>query len=359
MIQPNTFNQKWLTHFRQQKEFAKVDPAIVEKMIYAFALLELLANSGLKFIFKGGTSLVLMPIGSNRFSVDIDISTLESKDDIETHLQAIIGESVFSSFEEDKPRTNKGGIPKAHFSFAYLSHINPNAEILLDVLFENSPYLSTNQVAIDTKWINTEEPYKMVTIPSINSILGDKLTAFAPSTVGVPYLLGKPNFPDKRIEIIKQLYDITHLIDSATNLLEVKSVFETIALRQIEYRNLSIGVETVIADIFNTALVLARRENNKQELEKLQFNDLSNGLKRFSGYLMKGFFRIEEAIAASAKVAYFTQSISKNKSESFVLFDDKVNMTDWIISNPDYNFLNKLKRTNREAFYYWWKCLEL
>ena len=39
MIQPNTFSQEWLSHFRQQKEFAKVDPAIVEKMIYAFALL--------------------------------------------------------------------------------------------------------------------------------------------------------------------------------------------------------------------------------------------------------------------------------------------------------------------------------
>ena len=300
-----------------------------------------------------------MPIGSNRFSVDIDISTLESKDNIEKHLQAVIGESVFSTFEEDKPRTNKRGIPKAHFSFAYLSYINPNAEILLDILFEDNPYLSTNQVAINTKWINTEEPYKLVTIPSINSILGDKLTAFAPSTVGVPYLLEKPNFPDKRIEIIKQLYDITHLIDTVTNMLEVKSVFETIALRQIEYRNLSIDVEAVIDDIFNTALVLARRENNKQELEKLQFNDLSNGLKRFSGYLMKGFFRIEEAIVASAKVAYFTQCIFKNKLESFVLFDEKINMTDWIISNSDYNFLNKLKRTNRKAFYYWSKCLEL
>jgi len=122
---------------------------------------------------------------------------------------------------------------------------------------------------------------------------------------------------------------------------------------------LSIDVEAVIADIFNTALVLARRENNKQEMAKLQFNDLLNGIKRFSGYLMKGFFRIEEAIAASAKVAYFTQSMSKNKSESFVFFDEKINLTDCIISKPDYILLNKLKSTNSEAFYYWWKCLEL
>jgi len=359
MIQPDTFSQEWLGHFRQQKELARVDPAIVEKMIYAFALLELLANSSLKFIFKGGTSLVLMAIGSNRFSIDIDISTLASKEEVEKHLHAVIDKSVFSYFEENKSRTNKGGIPKAHYSFTYPSRINPNAEILLDILFEESPYLRTYQVAIKTEWINTVEPYKKVTIPSIDSILGDKLTAFAPSTVGIPYLLGKSNFPDKRIEIIKQLYDVSNLIDHATNLLEVKLVFEAIAKRQIEYRNLSIDVETVLADIFNTALVLAQRENNKQALEKLQFLDLSNGLKRFSGYLMIGFFRIEDAIAAAAKVAYFTQSLFKNKSESFVLFDDKVNMTDWIISNSEYIFLNKLKKTNREAFYYWWNCLEL
>lgn len=29
------------------------------------------------------------------------------------------------------------------------------------------------------------------------------------------------------------------------------------------------------------------------------------------------------------------------------------------IDRTDYNYLNKLKKTNKPAFYYWYKCLEL
>jgi len=32
---------------------------------------------------------------------------------------------------------------------------------------------------------------------------------------------------------------------------------------------------------------------------------------------------------------------------------------DWTISNPLYNKLNKLKKTNPEAFFYWYKTLSL
>jgi hypothetical protein len=45
-----------------------------------------------------------------------------------------------------------------------------------------------------------------------NSILGDKLTAFAPNTTGIPYKKGK------HIEIIKQLHDVSKLIDNITDI---------------------------------------------------------------------------------------------------------------------------------------------
>jgi len=48
----------------------------MESMVHALYLLEQLKLTGLDFIFKGGTSLVLLMEQSRRFSVDIDIILL-------------------------------------------------------------------------------------------------------------------------------------------------------------------------------------------------------------------------------------------------------------------------------------------
>lgn len=55
---------------------------------------------------------------------------------------------------------------------------------------------------------------KIVTMPSVDCILGDKLTAFAPHTTGIPYNI------DKELEIIKQMYDISCLFDEFNGKLE-------------------------------------------------------------------------------------------------------------------------------------------
>lgn len=49
------------------------DPALLEKVIYAFGLLEAIRKVGLPFCFKGGTSLLLLLEHPMRLSTDIDI----------------------------------------------------------------------------------------------------------------------------------------------------------------------------------------------------------------------------------------------------------------------------------------------
>lgn len=46
---------------------------IYEKVVHAFYLLEKLARENIDFVFKGGTSLMLLLNEFNRFSVDIDL----------------------------------------------------------------------------------------------------------------------------------------------------------------------------------------------------------------------------------------------------------------------------------------------
>ena len=145
MIKEETFAAEWPEQFRKQIQYRKINPPVFEKMVYALLLLERLVQSGLEFIFKGGTSMVLLIKNPDRFSVDIDIMTEESKADIEKSLKYVVSNSRFTGWEEDLRESNVS-VPKAHYRLFYKSDINPNAEILLDVLFEKCYYLQTVKV---------------------------------------------------------------------------------------------------------------------------------------------------------------------------------------------------------------------
>lgn len=59
-------------------------------------------NEGLNFIFKGGTSLVLLLDEIKRFSVDVDIITEEDKEIVETVLNKIIeNQDLFKRVKEN------------------------------------------------------------------------------------------------------------------------------------------------------------------------------------------------------------------------------------------------------------------
>jgi predicted nucleotidyltransferase component of viral defense system len=141
---------EWLAEKR--KQYGK-DPAIMESMIYALYLLEQLKLTELDFIFKGGTSLILILEQPKRFSVDIDIivSPKTTKEELEKYLSKIVGSSAFTLMRLDERRSYKEGVPKAHYIFNFQSSVptknkdgivlnNPEREILLDVLFAENYY---------------------------------------------------------------------------------------------------------------------------------------------------------------------------------------------------------------------------
>jgi predicted nucleotidyltransferase component of viral defense system len=113
MILPASFRPEWIQERR--KTYPKSDPAIMEKVIYALALVEQLAQTDLSFTFKGGTSLLLILPEPKRFSIDVDIVTTESREKIEEVLKLICRQGVFYKFELDNPRSYQPGIPKAHY----------------------------------------------------------------------------------------------------------------------------------------------------------------------------------------------------------------------------------------------------
>jgi predicted nucleotidyltransferase component of viral defense system len=78
MIGSRSYNQEWIMGIRETA-FGR-EPILIEKMIMALTLLENLRNNGLDFVFKGGTSLILLFKTLRRFSIDIDILLQDDRD---------------------------------------------------------------------------------------------------------------------------------------------------------------------------------------------------------------------------------------------------------------------------------------
>ena len=177
-------------HIEELRNTGGNDPSILERTIYAFGLLEAIRKTEMPFIFKGGTALLLLLDKPMRFSTDIDIIVAPGTD-IDSYNEHAGKIFPFVSCEEN---IRKGGrnIEKRHYKFLYESPLTGKMiHILLDVLFEDNPYPAVEHREIKNSLLLTEGDPLTVDTPSVNCILGDMLTAFAPHTTGIPFGIGK------------------------------------------------------------------------------------------------------------------------------------------------------------------------
>jgi hypothetical protein len=268
----------------------------------------------------------------------------------------------------DEGRSYQQGIPKAHYKFFYSSNFpgknkenkvqsNPEREILLDIVFAENHYPTLVDRPIQTEWLIQEGESLVVKVPGINSIIGDKLTAFAPNTTGVPYGV------EKEKEIMKQLFDVGCLFDLLTDLEIFKRSFKESAESEIKYRpeRKIKSVDQVLNDVIETSILIAKIAGLKKDEEKLELREINTGINQFKHYVFVGSFGILDAQLASSKAAYLAAIIMTDFKEELKKFDPTIPATEFMITHPDYNFLNKrLKFVARgEALYYWHKTISL
>jgi len=342
MIDKKTYTIQWITDLRN-KLGKRIDPKLVEKVIYALTLLEQLQLNNLSFVFKGGTALLLATETPKHFSIDIDIITEEPEHKIKEVLEKISQLEMFIRWEDDNKRKHTPDAPIGHFKMFYKSVVDGNEEpILLDLLYTPNPYPETKEYPINHNWLVTSGNDTMVVLPTFEAILGDKLTAFAPKTTGILYSKNRP------AEIIKQLYDIGFLFDQITDLNVVKESYSKVVQEELGYRKLNMDAKEVLEDTWQACYTLAERDTKSDDFKHLQL-----GIKNFTNFIIDRF-SIEEAITASAKVAYLTSILNKENQE-IERFKTPLEIKYWMIEDPSYNKLNKLKKTNPEAFFYWYK----
>lgn len=322
------------------------DPILIEKMIMALTLLENLRTSRLDFVFKGGTALVLLFKTPRRFSIDIDI-LLPNDQNLESYFQTVTEQGVFHRYEENR---RAGEVPKAHYKFFFHSMIqNKESQILLDILFEQNPYPKTQVLPIETPLLAQEGEPVQVVCPVAECLLGDKLAAFAPHTTGIQYGLGK------ELEIAKQLFDIGLLFDVATELPLVSSTFESIAEQELVYRGLHNSTPLdVLQDTFETACMIGMRGAGALK----EYAELQDGFKKLAAFVYDGTFNVDSAILCAGKTALLAALLIM-KEQNIPRFENMAIIVTWSIANPVYNKLNKLKKTNPEAFFYYYQALEV
>ena len=223
---------------------------------------------------------------------------------------------------------------------------------MLDILFEEINYERVIKIPIQSTFITIKGEPLLVDVPCLEGILGDKLTAFAPNTTGIPYFKKEDSMS---MEIMKQLYDIGNLLDVVSDAKIIKSTFYRFAATELTYRSKGgMNEKDVLDDIMQTSLcIVTRGADGKGEFEQLRI-----GIQRVSGFIFSESYHLEKAILHASKAAYLSSVISYD-AKVIEIFRDPLELKDWIIAEPINTKLNKLKKANPEAFFYWYKIYEL
>jgi hypothetical protein len=350
MIHPQCFRIEWLRHHTQA--LSCPNPVMLEKAIGALQLLAHLAETSLPIQFKGGTSLLLRLNPIRRLSIDVDIVTQAAPAALLAALETIAKLAPFTGFEHDAER-DRDLPPKKHFCVFYPSAIEPKTDhVLLDVLFEPDEAPHCEPTLIAAPFITPEREVR-VAVPTINSLLGDKLTAFAPRTIGILYN------PLRKTDIAKQLFDVAVLFDVATDLRVAAAVYAATLARQLVYRRATFTIAETLNDSIEAAFLYSQIDlrGGKATEHGLLIQDGITGLQN---HIVNQPFRRDEARIAAAKAACIAAWIQRQPAgvtiDSLRFRADQVpNLRDLQIQ-PPWSPLTRLKGANPQAFHYWYQA---
>ncbi|MCK5201508.1 MAG: hypothetical protein KAR21_24310, partial [Spirochaetales bacterium] len=87
---------------------------------------------------------------------------------------------------------------------------------------------------------------------------------------------------------------------------------------------------------------------------KGDFEALQKGVSKLRAYIFSELYHIDKAIIHASKVAYIATLI-KLKRREIIFFKEPAQVKDWIIDTPMNTKLNKLRKSNSEAFFYWYQ----
>lgn len=266
-------------------QFKLPNPVFIEKLLWNYEIFCQLAALSENFVLKGGAaSQVYLPPELQRASVDVDVATTHSKDEIEGFLDKIKGKFEKNA-KHDVHFTWKLRQPQGNFVIEDLYEYG----IVFPSVFEQSSIVpSGNWIQIDaihypeipfsTKTLPNPEvlgrKFKSFRVITEGSLIADKLLTLADSTVGI---LAKKT--GSYTSYFKQVYDLTHLtrlyLPQETTVKDVFYALEKLTPLEVKYRKLpDKKVADIIRDII--ASLDKKRLFDFEEADKKLKDDLTS-----------------------------------------------------------------------------------
>ena len=149
--------------------------------------------------------------------------------------------------------------------------------------------------------------------------------------------------------------DIGNLFDVVSDIDVIKATFFKFAETELAYRNQNEEkIIEVLDDIFFTSLcIVTKGADGKGNFKQLQL-----GIKRLSSFIISESYYLEKAIIHASKAAYLSTLI-KHDAPVIEKFGNPIQLKNLEIATPLNTKLNKLKKSNPEAFFYWYKIYKL
>ena len=324
-------------HIRELQTAVKGDPRLIERTLYAFGLLEALVAVGMDFTFKGGTSLLLLLSKPKRLSTDIDI-VVEPSTDVDKFIIKASHIFPFLSMEEQK-RRNRDVIVKRHFKFTYNSPINRSPlYILLDVLYETNAYEKIVEKKIENDLLLTEGDNLAVKIPSLDCILGDKMTAFAPYTTGIPLR------QNRDLEVMKQFYDICTLIEEISCFEDVLSTYCNIVRTETNYRGGKYTPAQVLEDTIKAASCIGSRGKIAPE----DFPSYVKGSRDIVNHIYGQKFSMEKAALMAPKLIHMAACILTR--QPFIKIKDSEFFKNESLTQDDLKYMKNFRKLRDTSY---------
>jgi hypothetical protein len=199
-----------------------------------------------------------------------------------------------------------------------------------------------------------------VQFPTVESLLADKLTAFAPRTTGVPFEPSEGKKPELQ-QIVKQLFDVGELFMLAEDISEIRDTYRKAFDLENEYRKGGFQMTEALDDAFATSLTYCLHGLKKvpQHPDALQ---LEKGRKSLESHLVNHTFDLPAAKIAAAKAALLTRIIARdNTNPSLTHWRTMPNIEAFrtLEITGEWDQLNRMKAMNTEAFWYWYQASKL